>query len=611
MQTLELLSPAKTPEFGIEAVNHGADAVYIGANAFGARKAAGNSIVEIEKLITYAHKFGAKVYITLNTILYDSELDAAQKLVYDAYSAGADALIVQDMSLLMLDIPPIPLHASTQTHNYELEKIVFLQNAGFERIILARELSLSKIRNINANTTIELEHFIHGALCVCYSGQCYFSHAVTGKSANRGKCSQPCRMKYNLSDSKNKTLAKNKYLLSLKDMNLSEHISDLIEAGIKSFKIEGRLKDIDYLKNVTAFYRQKFDEILEGKSGCTKSSKGKINFFFTPDLDKTFNRTYTDYFFGDKRQKVANINTPKSLGELLGEIKLVKNNFIELATASKLNNGDGICYFDSKGELAGFNINKFEGNRIFLNETGSFKLKQKIYRNYNHEFSQLLTKKSSERFIEAKMELSELQNGFKLAVDDFSGNSVEMEIKAEKVKANKSQREIIEKQLSKSGGTIFKIADVKINFEEEYFIPMNILNEMRREILALLEAKILEKYKSEQTQRKTTPDFVKLKEHFGSLNKDYRLNISNSKAKDFYSNIVNSDFEDAFELQNSFANKLLMTTKHCIKFELNLCPIHQVSNEKISNPLYLENNGKKYRLEFDCKNCEMKIYNGS
>ena len=324
---IELLSPAKNLETGIAAINCGADAVYIGAPKFGARAAAGNSIADIAKLVLYAHNFFAKVYVTINTLLFDNELEEARKTVDELYLSGVDAIIFQDMALLEMDLPPIPLFASTQTHNYKLERIKFLDQLGINRIILARELSLEQIKEIRQNTSAELEFFVHGALCVCLSGQCYLSHALTGRSANRGECAQPCRMKYTLTDKSGKVIVKDKYLLSLKDLNLSEHLNKLISAGISSFKIEGRLKDAAYVKNITAYYRTLIDDILENKTVYKRASSGKSLFTFSPDPNKTFNRGYTEYFLTDHEKSRANIDTPKSMGEFLGSIKKLTSNF--------------------------------------------------------------------------------------------------------------------------------------------------------------------------------------------------------------------------------------------------------------------------------------------
>jgi len=305
MKKLELLSPAKDLDCSIAAINCGADAVYIGAPKYGARIAVGNSIEDITALVNYAHKFRAKVYVTVNTILYEEELEEVQKLIHQLYEISVDAIIIQDMGILEMDLPPIPLFASTQAHNYSVDKIKFLEQTGIQRIILARELSLKQIKEIRNNTQVDLEFFIHGALCVCFSGQCYFSYVTTGRSANRGECSQPCRMLYSLEDAEGNTILRDKYLLSLKDLNLSAHLRELIDAGITSFKIEGRLKDISYVRNVTAFYRQKLDEIIASDNSLSKSSCGKVYSGFTPDINKTFNRGYTDYFISGRKKEIA------------------------------------------------------------------------------------------------------------------------------------------------------------------------------------------------------------------------------------------------------------------------------------------------------------------
>ncbi|MCL1867613.1 MAG: U32 family peptidase, partial [Paludibacter sp.] len=381
MQKIELLSPAKNLECALAAINCGADAVYIGAVAFGARAAAGNSIADIEKLTNYAHKFCAKVYLTLNTILTDNELRDAEKLSWQVYDAGVDALIIQDMGLLMCDLPPLPLHASTQTDNRTLEKVQFLQQNGFSRVVLARELSLRQIADIKKNTNIELEVFVGGALCVSYSGQCYISAAACGRSANCGQCAQYCRLSYDLVDGKGNKILKNKYLLSLKDLDLSQNLPDLIKSGVSSLKIEGRLKSVDYVKNTTAFYRKKLDEIFEKDSNFCAASSGKTRLFFSPDLEKTFRRSATTYFINGRQNSMIQANTPKSTGEYLGKITFVSNNYFQIKTEKKLNNGDGLCFFTQNDELQGFRINKTENNKIFPQQMPDLSVGTQIFRN--------------------------------------------------------------------------------------------------------------------------------------------------------------------------------------------------------------------------------------
>jgi collagenase-like PrtC family protease len=386
---IELLAPAKDLESGRAAINHGADAVYVGAPKFGARSAAGNSLDDIAKLIQYAHRYWAKVYVALNTILFDDELDEAQTIIRSISEAGADALIIQDMGLLELDLPPLPLFASTQTHNYSLKKIQFLEKVGFQRIILARELSLKQLKEIRANTRVELELFIHGALCVSFSGQCYMSQAIQGRSANRGVCAQMCRLPYTLTDNLGQVLENEKYLLSLKDLNLSEYLRDLIDTGISSFKIEGRLKDINYVKNITAFYRQRIDEILETDSSLSSASSGRTIAEFQPDPSRTFNRGFTDHFFRRRNKDILSSQTPKSVGACLGTVGKIRRDHFLLETTEALHNGDGICFFDQQELLCGTNINKVEINKIYPSELKGIEEGTMIYRNYDHQFSRL------------------------------------------------------------------------------------------------------------------------------------------------------------------------------------------------------------------------------
>ncbi len=391
MQTVELLSPAKNATFGIEAINHGADAVYIGAPKFGARSAAGNSMQDIESLINYAHKFNARIYIALNTILKGNELPEAQQLIRNLYNVGADAIIIQDMGILQLDLPPIALHASTQTDNRTVEKVDFLEKAGFSQVVLARELSLEQIKNISSRTSVPLEVFVHGALCVSYSGQCYISQSLGKRSANRGECAQYCRLPYNLIDAEGKTILADKHLLSLKDLNLSNYLTDLIDAGVYSFKIEGRLKDLDYVKNVTAFYRQRLDEILSTSKTKKKSSSGNIFYFFEPNPEKTFHRGSTCYFLhGRTEDTIASFDTPKSTGEYIGKINDVTKNYFTISKnklSPTLHNGDGLCFINKRGEFCGFRLNKVEENRLYPAQMPMIDKNTTVYRNLDYEFS--------------------------------------------------------------------------------------------------------------------------------------------------------------------------------------------------------------------------------
>ena len=496
VRRIELLAPAKNLATGIAAINHGADAVYVGAPKFGARAAAGNSINDIAKLVNYAHRYWAKVYVALNTILYDDELDEALALIRSIYEAGADALIIQDMGLLELDLPPLPLFASTQTHNYSVEKIQFLEKVGFQRVILARELSLKQLREIRSNTNIDLEFFIHGALCVSFSGQCYLSQATQGRSANRGECAQPCRLPYTLTDSSGSIIEQNKYLLSLKDLNLSEYLRDLIDAGVSSFKIEGRLKDINYVKNVTAFYRQRIDEILEKDSSLVRASSGKTIVTFQPNPSKTFNRGFTEHFIRRRSKDILSPHTPKSTGAYLGKVKQIERNCFILETEETLHNGDGICFFNAQNDLQGTNINKIEGKKIFPSEIDGLEVGTLIYRNYDYTFAKELQADKTKRLIAVKMQFVETNDGFAIHIEDENGVKIKIEHTCEKNPAkNKNQaEETVRRQFTKLGDSIFICEEMNIVWSQPYFLPISVCNEMRREGIRQLEEERLKLY---------------------------------------------------------------------------------------------------------------------
>ena len=590
-------------ESGIAAINCGADAVYIGAPKYGARSAAGNSLKEIEKVINYAHRYWAKTYVTLNTLLYDNELAEAESLIKTLYDTGADAIIIQDLGILEMNLPPIPIIASTQTHNNTLDKIQFFENCGFNRVILARELSLEQIKEIKTNTNIELECFIHGALCVSYSGQCYFSYTTNGRSANRGECAQSCRMLYSLVDAEGKTIVKDKYLLSLKDLNLSSRLKDLINAGITSFKIEGRLKDINYVKNVTGFYRQKIDEILNGNPELSKSSSGKVKLFFTPDVDRSFNRGFTDYFVSGKNKSLASYNTPKSLGKLVGTVTNVFNDHYEIKTNDILNNGDGLCYFNEKNDLEGFSVNKVDRNKIYPNEMKNIPKATEIYRNNDHSFENLLSGKYAERKIGCTIYLYETDSAIMVKAHDDDNNEVEFEWTTEKTAANNPEAADynLEKNIYKTGNTIFNIKKIDIKFEKPYFFSFGKINFMRRKLIDKLE-----KERIKNRPKETRIDAGNAKPSVGD-SLDYRYNVTNKKAAEFYSHMGARNIEKGIELQNNFADKVIMTCKYCIKNELDICPLENNLRSEYKEPFYLVDRSRKYELIFDCGKCEMSI----
>lgn len=588
---VELLAPAKDKETAFAAIDCGADAVYIGASNFGARRAVPNSLDDIKEVVDYAHKFYAKVHVTINTILTDKELEDARELIQNLYEIGVDAIIVQDMGILQLAIegklPPIPIHASTQCDNRTLSKVKFFENLGLSRVILARELSLDEIRKICANTNVEIETFVHGALCVSYSGQCYMSHAIGGRSANRGECAQSCRKKYTLSDAEGNIIAKDKYLLSLRDFNASKHIEELIKAGVKSFKIEGRLKDLNYVKNVVAFYRREIDKYSE------KISSGTVTLDFEPDVNKTFNRGYTDYFL-DGRKKCFNFDTPKSLGEKLGKVTKVGRDYFELevvqAVPCRKSRQDGLCWF-SNGEMQGCLVNKVDGNKIFPNKMPQLKVGTLIYRNQDAEFEKQLKNSRTKRQIAVDFEF--FDGG--LRAKDEDENLVTVTVEAvEKPKNPDKMRETFISQLKKTGESDFYVRSVEINAELP-FMPVSAVNELRREILAKLMQERLKNYPREIQKPLQYVEFPKKE-------LDYLSNIHNQTAKSFYENCGAEVFEMSLESGVSARGKCLMHTKHCLKFAFNMC--------KSPKKLFLtDEKGKKYRLEFDCKNCAMKIYN--
>lgn len=611
-EATELLAPARDVTCGIEAINHGADAVYIGAPAYGARAAAGNSIEDIKRMVDYAHLYNARVYVTVNTILADEELSSVEKTIWQLYETGVDALIIQDLGLLKLNLPPIRLHASTQMDNRTPEKVDFLSKCGFHRVILARELSLQEIKDISFKTDIELEVFVHGALCVSYSGRCYMSEFSCGRSANRGNCAQYCRLSYSLEDTNGEELFRNKHFLSLKDMDRSDYLEQLIDAGIRSFKIEGRLKGVEYVKNVTAYYRKKLDEIIARRDDLRKASSGDISFDFEPNPEKTFHRGKTEYFINGERTHIAQFDTPKSTGEYIGSVAQVGSNYIRLFTDKPIANGDGMCFADTNGYLTGFKVNRFENGRIYPSEMPEISNKAKVYRNFDHEFNKLLGKKSAERRINTDIEFIETESGFRLVLTDEDGISVVSDIKEPKVEANKPEQaeSSIRTQLNKLGGTPYIARETVIRLSKPMFFPTSKLAEWRREAVVMLTEKRLTTFmscseagksiaKDDSSITCSIPDTAEGKA-------DYTHNIMNEKAKEFYLAHGVSDIEYAVEKTHNVP-EVLMRCKHCIKYELGWCSKTCGMPEGIKEPLYLVHGADRYRLSFDCKRCEMSV----
>lgn len=601
VRKIELLAPAKNAETGIEAIRHGADAVYIGAPKFSARAAAGNTIEDIRQLVEYAHQFGARVYVALNTILKDEELAETETLIWELYHIGIDALIVQDMGIKMLNLPPIPLHASTQTDNRNTEKVKFLEKAGFSQIVLARELTLDEIRDIAESVTTPLEFFVHGALCVCYSGQCYLSEAISNRSANRGSCAQLCRLPYTLTDASGKKIVSRKHLLSMKDLNLSDHLEKLLEVGVSSLKIEGRLKDIPYVKNTVAYYRQKLDSILAKHPEYVRSSSGKSTYNFEPNLYKSFNRGYTSYFINGRDTDIWSINSPKSIGEPIGEIKDVTDRYFTISTTSKLNNGDGLCFINTKGELQGVRINKIEGDKIYpLDNNLQLQKGMFVYRNFDQEFDKILKRPTAERKIEMSIQLGETDSGFYLQAKDEDGYIVTQIFPAEKEAAIKDQSATIKNNLSKTGNTIFKVTDIKIELSDNWFIPASVLSDWRRQITDLLQKERLAKYTIEKVEHKQTHHA------FPSDNLTYLGNVMNQASRNFYQQHETTVKESAFEIKHQ-KDVPLMFTRHCIKYSMGWCPKEVEEKHPYKEPFFIEYENTKLRLFFDCKNCEMQV----
>ena len=601
---IELLAPARNLECGIEAINHGADAVYIGAPKFGARSAAGNSLADIATLVEYAHLFNVRIYVTVNTILRDSELSETEEMIWQLYNAGVDALIVQDMGITQLNLPPIPLHASTQMDNRTVEKVRFLSNAGFRQVVLARELSLDEIRKIHeACPDVALEVFVHGALCVSYSGQCYVSEACFGRSATRGECAQFCRLPFSMVDEDGKVIVRNKHLLSLKDLNQSSILESLLDAGATSLKIEGRLKDVTYVKNVTAAYRQKLDEIFCRRKEYVRSSSGDTVLDFTPQLEKSFNRGFTHYFLHGRTPDIASFNTPKSLGEEMGTMKEQYKKYVTVSGVKPFHNGDGACFIDEQGCLQGFRINKVEGNKLFpAGAIPRIKPKTPIYRNYDQDFEKLLTRKSAERKIGVDWILSETAFGFALTVSDEDKNSVTLSFPVEtKEKARTSQHDNLCSQLKKMGNTPFRTRSVVIQCSEEWFIPSSLISDWRRLATDRLVALRRINFRRELQVWKPT------NHSYPTSSLTYLGNVMNGKAEKFYQEHGVCNIAPAYEKQAP-DNATLMFCRHCLRYSMGWCPTYQRVRSPYREPYYLvSNDGKRFRLEFDCKRCQMKV----
>lgn len=620
---LELLAPAKNAQVGIEAILHGADAVYIGGPGFGARVEAANAFDDIKKLTDFAHRFNARVYMTLNTIVNDEELKDAVRLAWRAYENGVDALIVQDMGILSSDLPPIQLHASTQCDVRTPEKARFLESVGFSQVVLAREMSLEEIkRSYDALQRARIEFFIHGALCVSYSGQCYASFAATGRSANRGACAQLCRLPYSVYTEDGRELIADRHVLSLKDNNQTENLEALIDAGIRSFKIEGRLKDADYVKNITAHYRAKIDEILARRPEFTRSSDGISRVSFTPNPQKSFNRGFTDYFTCGRHHDMAVFETPKNTGERIGKIVSLTPDALIVASAEPLHNADGLTYLTREKTLMGFAVNRAEELepsrwRLTLRDRPIFKKHPQLapgvvlYRNRDQAWDDALSKPTARRVIAVRALWEAADRGFSLTLSDARGNEGKAFAKPESLqKAADIQRNRanIEKNIRKTGETDFEVTDIDIR-GEDFFAPASIVNQMRRVALDALEA-------NRKAHFKRLPQ-EKIDENLPYPDPtDYRANVLNSAAVDFYTRHGAPITEPALETGSVTRDVPLMLTKHCVRYALGLCLKDNIEKVKADptlkdryrpDPLILKSGPNTYRATFDCKKCEMTL----
>lgn len=585
MQSIELLSPAKNLECGIAAIDHGADAVYIGAKRFGARAAAGNTTEDIQALCCYAHRYGAKVYVAVNTLLREEEKEPARQLIWDLYHAGADAIIIQDTTFLQMDLPPIPLHASTQMDNRTAEKVSWLKEQGVKQIVLARELSLEEIRTIHQVVpSVSLEAFVHGALCVSYSGRCYASEYCFGRSANRGECAQFCRLPFSLQDAEGNTLIKDKYLLSLRDMNRIHRLEEMMDAGIRSFKIEGRLKDIAYVKNATAAYRQTIDTILKRRTEFSRSSYGTSTYTFTPDLSRSFLRGSTDYFLDNRTNDLAEPNTPKSKGREVGFVKEVRRGCIVVSSTEAFSNGDGLCFFDTEGRLQGFRVNRADGNHLYPASMPDIRKGDRLWRSFDKRWESIMEGKTAERRIQAHFILEETESGFRLTFNTENGITKSKIFHAEHQPARTDQSASIKDALCKLGDTPYVCNEVDIRFTQPWFIPRSKLAEWRRDICD-------ETRTSSQEQNST--------------NEEHNTSQPNNKS-------IPSLFSMT---HNSQMPSNLMTCRFCLRHAWGQCKKENLNKkqekfttEQWKDPLYLVlADGRRFRLHFDCNKCEMSV----
>lgn len=602
---IELLAPARDAECGIEAVKHGADAVYIGAPKFGARAAAGNSIEDIARLTRFAHIYGVRIYVALNVILRDEELEEVRRLVEQLYSIGVDALIIQDMALLEMDLPPIPLHASTQMDNRTIDKVTFLSKVGFEQVVLARELSITEIRRIHeACPQVSLEAFVHGALCVSYGGQCYASEVCFGRSANRGECAQFCRLAFDMVDTDGKVIRRDKHLLSLKDMNRSERLEAMLDAGISSLKIEGRLKDVSYVKNVTAYYRQQLDSIFLRRTEYSRTSSGSSTCSFHPQLEKSFNRGFTSYFLDKREEDIFSPDTPKSIGEPMGVVKNSTDSYITVAGVKPFHNGDGLCYIDEQHHLQGFRINRVDANRLYIQgaRLPFIKPHTPLYRNYDHEFEHLLASESAARKLDVDICFYETTHGFAVTMTDEDGNNATLPLDILFEEARSPQDERIENELRKLGNTPFTVRTVEVKMSRQWFVPISSISDLRRRLVDELLRVRLICYSQKLMLRKDVECSYPLPQL------TYLGNVMNKEAESFYHKHGVTQIQPAVEKQKPDYPLPIMFSRHCLRYSMGWCPRAAKEKSPYREPYYLLlPDGKRFQLEFDCRQCIMKV----
>lgn len=599
---IELLAPARDKVCGIEAIRHGADAVYIGAPAHGARAAAANTIDDIRELAAFAHVYYAKVYVTVNTIIYDDELDDVRQMICDLYHAGVDAIIVQDMGIMEMDLPPIAIHASTQIDTRTADKARFLAATGFTQIVVARELGIRQIAEIAAAVDVPVEAFVHGALCVSYSGRCYASMKCFGRSANRGECAQFCRLPFTLRDADGRVVARDKHLLSLKDMDRSASLEAMLDAGVRSLKIEGRLKDVNYVKNVTAYYRMRLDEIFGRRKDYCRASSGKVTMTFVPDINKSFNRGFTDYLFDGGRKEIWSFDTPKSLGEAVGMVKTIGRDHFAADLLVPVNNGDGLCSVGADGQLCGFRVNRVEGASIYPLEMPKLSRGAKLYRNNDYRFNKTLARESAERRIMLGITLRDNAFGYTLSAVDEDGVRASVTFECAKEPAKTSQMDNIVRQLGKLGNTPFEAAGIDAGGVEGMFIPSSALSSARRR---LVDAMLMARAANLRRDQGRPVKHVGM----GTEHADYRENVANRLARRFYRENGCGTVDDAYEL-SPVKGAVLMECRHCLRYSLGYCT-------KSGRPMpYREplsivmHDGRSFRLKFDCGRCVMSVLDG-